>query len=191
MAARIRTFVAVDVGPAVRSAIARELSKLIAVAPRINWTNSDQYHFTLSFLGDVRDQEIPEICKVIQDSVKPIEEFELEIVGLTVRPSIERMKFVWAGVGYGKEKLCELQTVVADAASRLGFQRDREIYTPHLTIARAARSESPPLDSLDLLAPFAERSFGVCSIDEVIIYASYPEKAGPKYVPMSTIPLSY
>ena len=191
MAARIRTFIAVDVGPAVRGAIGRELPKLTAVAPQINWTKSENYHFTLSFLGDVREQEIPEICKVIQESVKAIEEFELEIVGLTAFPSVDRIKYVWAGVGFGKEELCQLQATVADAASRLGFPRDRENYRPHLTIARATRNEADDCGNLNVLASFAECSFGVCSIDEVIVYASYQEKSGPSYVPMSTISLSY
>ena len=140
MAARIRTFVAVNVGPDVRQAIDRELPKLIAAAPHLNWVKSENFHFTLSFLGEVRDNELPEICKVIADAVKPMEEFELEIVGLSAFPSIDRIKYIWAGVGLGKDELCQLQATVADAANRLGFPRDRDIYTPHLTI-RADRQK--------------------------------------------------
>lgn len=191
MAARIRTFVAVNVGPDVRQTIDRELPKLIAAAPQLNWVKSENFHFTLSFLGEVRDNELPEICKVIADAVKPVEEFELEIVGLSAFPSIDRIKYIWAGVGFGKEELCQLQAIVAGAANRLGFPCDRDIFTPHLTIARVGKNESPNDATLSLLKPLENRVFGISSIDEVIVYASYHDKGGPTYVPLSTISLSY
>lgn len=191
MAAKIRTFVAVDVGPGVRHAIRREMPKLTAAAPQFNWIKDENYHFTLSFLGDVHDRELPEICQTIKAATQTIEEFELEIVGLSAFPSSDRIKFVWAGVGFGKDELCQLQTAVADAATKLGFPRDRDVYTPHLTVARATRNGNSSDEILTALEPLAEKSFGVCSIDEVIVYASYLERSGPKYVPMSTIALSY
>ena len=191
MAARVRTFVAVDVGPGVRHSIGREMPNLIAAAPQFNWVNVENFHFTLSFLGQVHDRELPEICQSIRDAVQSIEEFELEIVGLSAFPSSDRIKYVWAGVGLGKQELCQLQAAVAGAANRLGFPRDRDVYTPHLTIARAARNGSSNDAILSVLEPLGERSFGVCSIDEVIVYASYMERQGPTYVPMSTIALSY
>ena len=191
MAARIRTFVAIDVAPGVRHAIQREMPKLIAAAPNFNWVKVENFHFTLSFLGEVHDRELPEICQAIRAAVQPVEEFELEIVGLSAFPSNDRIKYVWAGVGHGKQELCQLQSTVADAANRLGFPRDRDVYTPHLTIARAARNASAQSDILSVLEPLSERSFGVCSIDEVIIYSSVLERQGPIYVPMSTIALSY
>jgi 2'-5' RNA ligase len=190
MAAKIRTFVAVDVAPGVRQAIGRELPELQAAAPQFNWVRAENYHFTLSFLGDVNDRELPEICKAFQTAVQSIEEFELEIVGLAPFPSAERLKYIWAGVGYGKDDLIQLQSAVAGASFQLGFPRDREIYRPHLTIARAARDVRDNERVHALLAPLAERSFGVCSIDEVIVYASYPERQGPSYTPLATISLA-
>jgi RNA 2',3'-cyclic 3'-phosphodiesterase len=191
MAARVRTFVAIDVAPGVRHAIQREMPKLMAAAPHFNWVKVENFHFTLSFLGEVHDRELPEICNAIHNAVQSIEEFELEIVGLSAFPSSNRIKYVWAGVGHGKEELCQLQAAVANAANRLGFPRDRDVYTPHLTIARAARNGASQADILSVLEPLGERSFGVCSIDEVVIYASLLERQGPTYVPMSTISLSY
>lgn len=189
MSAKIRTFVAVDVGPGVRQSIGREMPRLQSAAPHFSWVRTQNFHFTLSFLGDVLDRELPEICRTIQAAVQPIEEFELEILGLNPFPSSERLKYIWAGVGHGREDLCRLQGAVADAALRLGFPRDRDIYTPHLTIARAARNAEPDTEILAALGPLRERSFGVCSIDEVIVYSSVRDRQGSIYVPISTIGL--
>ena len=191
MAARIRTFVAIDVAPGVRHSILREMPKLVAAAPHFNWVKVENLHFTLSFFGEVHDRELPEICQAIQKAVQSIEEFELEIVGLNAFPSSDRIKYVWAGVEHGKQELCQLQAAVASAANQLGFPRDREVYKPHLTLARAARSDSSNDGILSALVPLGARSFGICSIDEVIVYASYLERQGPTYVPMSTISLSH
>jgi 2'-5' RNA ligase len=193
MSSKIRTFVAVDVSPGVRQAIQREIPRLQAAEPSWNWTKVQNYHFTLSFLGDVLDRELPEICESFRKSVASIEEFELEIVGLRPFPSIDRVRYVWAEVGYGKKELCDLQSAVADAANQLGFPRDREIYTPHLTVARAGRGPARHDLNENLLAvlePLQDHSFGVSSVDEVIVYSSLLEKQGPTYVPMSTISLS-
>jgi 2'-5' RNA ligase len=190
LAAKIRTFVAVDLAPGVRHAIARELPNLQEAAPHFNWVRAENYHFTLSFLGDVKDRELPEICKTFQNAAQSVDEFELEIVGLSPFPSNDRLKYIWAGVGRGKEELIQLQAAVADAALQLGFPRDRDVYRPHLTIARAGRERFANDQVAALLAPLENRSFGVCSVDEVIVYASYLERQGPTYVPMSTIALA-
>jgi 2'-5' RNA ligase len=191
MGQKIRTFVAVDIGPGVRAALQRELPRLIDTAPEFNWIAPENFHFTLSFLGEVLDRETPDICQAIARAVERIEEFELEIVGLRAFPSVDRIRYVWAGVGRGKEELCRLQSTVADAVQTLGFPRDRETYTPHLTIARVRRHSPSRATDLSALDSLAEQSFGVCSIDEVIVFASYLDKKGPTYVPMSTISLAY
>jgi 2'-5' RNA ligase len=191
MASKIRTFVAVDIGPQVRQLLDREMPKLLAAAPDFNWVRSENFHFTLSFLGDVRDNELPEICQAIQSAVQSTEEFELETVGIKPFPSVDRIKYLWAGVGFGKEEICALQAAVAAATTKLGFPRDRDIYTPHLTIARARANQALSSDAVKLLLSIENKSFGISSIDEVIVYASYLEKNGPKYVPLSTIHLAY
>lgn len=191
MAAKIRTFVAVDIAPGVRDAIRRALPKLMAAAPQFNWIRAEQYHLTLAFLGDVADREIPEICAAFQQAVRSFEEFELEIVGLRVFPSIARMKYLWAGVGQGREELCALQAAVAETAQRLGFPRDRDVYSPHLTIARVPRGGQDVGEVLQELQVLEDKLFGISSIDEVVVYSSYLEKSGPTYVPMSTIGLQY
>lgn len=193
MTAKIRTFVAIDVSPGIRQALLREMPRLKAAAPDFNWVNVQNFHFTLSFLGDVQDRELPEICQAFRAAVEPLEEFEFEVLGLRPFPSPDRIRFVWADVGYGKEELCRLQTAVADTATQLGFPRDREVYTPHLTLARAGGSTMASAEQDALLAalePLENHSFGVCSVDEVIVYSSLRERQGPTYVPLSTIALS-
>jgi 2'-5' RNA ligase len=191
MAAKIRTFIAVDIGSGVLGAIGRELPRLIAAAPDFKWVATEKMHLTLSFLGDLLDRDVPEICRAVTQAVQGIEEFEVEIVGLGGFPHNDRPRVVWAGVDQGRQELCELQAAVAGAVSQLGFPSDRDVYTPHLTLARAGREGHYSRDLVDLIGQMNRHSFGVTSVDEVVVYASYREKTGPNYVPMAHIELAY
>lgn len=191
MKSRIRTFIAIDISPMVLGSLDNELPKLTAAAPEFKWVQTNNMHITLSFLGDVPDRDIPEVCGAVEKAVSTIEEFELEIVGLGAFPRNDRPRVVWAGVRNGRDEVCQLQAAVGQAVQQLGFLSDREIYVPHLTLGRAGRSATFTQELVDLIAETQDKQFGVCSVDEVVVYASYPERTGPVYVPMASLSLTY
>ncbi len=178
-------------GPAVLQSVAREFPRLQAAAPLYNWVALERLHLTLNFLGDVPDRDIPDICKCIQTAIAGVEEFEVEIVGIGAFPHHDRPRVVWAGVGFGRDELSTLQARLAAALQQLGFASDRETFKPHLTLGRAGREGAFPGHLTHVMRELEHYAFGVSSIDEVVLYASYREKSGPHYVPMASFDLAY
>src|SRR5438034_642211 len=65
--ARIRTFIAVDVGAEVRKRAAALQQQLTKTGAEVKWVAPDQMHLTLLFLGDVDELEVLKVCRAVQE----------------------------------------------------------------------------------------------------------------------------
>ena len=186
---KIRTFIAVDVAPKVRTSAGRLISRLEASGAPYNWLNSEHLHVTLNFLGDVPEYDIPEVCKRVRKAVESVPGFSLEIAGLGCFPKPDRPRIIWMGVEDGTDALVALNESLTEELLQMGFPRDRHDYHPHLTLGRLRRGGNWNQALVDGLNKHADYPAGGCYVDQVVVYSSYLDRTGPTYTPMSRIPL--
>jgi RNA 2',3'-cyclic 3'-phosphodiesterase len=186
----IRTFVAIDVSPAIRSAAGRQIKVLQGMAPGgYTWVDLDNLHLTFKFLGNVRDNEVPDVCRAVQRVVQEREPVVAAVAGLGAFPDIQRPRTVWMGITEGAELLVDLQRRIDGVLKELGFPLERNDFQPHITLGRIAKGAARnPLVS-EYLQQEADTAFGGLEIDEVIVYSSFEDKSGRSYTPMATIGL--
>ena len=65
--ARIRTFIAVDPGKAVRDRAVALQENLVRAGVEVKWVEPENLHVTLLFLGEVDDREVPAVCRRVAD----------------------------------------------------------------------------------------------------------------------------
>src|SRR4051812_20126249 len=99
--ARIRTFIAVDLGEDIRSHLLLAQRKLAREVADVKWVEEANLHLTLLFLGEVRDRELSEICRSVTRSAATLKVFSMEVKGIGCFPNTRRPRIVWAGVGEG------------------------------------------------------------------------------------------
>jgi 2'-5' RNA ligase len=186
----IRTFVAVDISPEIRSAAQKQIRAFQALGVEgYKWVEQDEMHLTLKFLGDIRDNESPEVCKLVQRAVQNCEPVVLNVAGLGSFPSADRPRTLWMGITEGMEEIRELQSRVDQALKEMGFPQERNEFTPHITLGRLNRgNRSHPVVS-EYIANNSATPFGSIEIDEVIVYSSFGDRSGRTYTPMATIGL--
>lgn len=184
----IRTFIAAEIPADVRGVLARHMTNFRAAAPLVKWSDPDNLHLTLRFLGDVKENDLEELFDAVADAVVDVPAFPLEIRGVGSFPNWRHPRVVWAGCGEGAKEAVELASVVEEACVSLGYERERRPFRPHLTLGRVKQ----PADGFglaDMVEGLEEESFGYIDVDSVVVFMSSLRRYGPVYSPMARLPL--
>ncbi|HEX5106110.1 MAG TPA: RNA 2',3'-cyclic phosphodiesterase [Pirellulaceae bacterium] len=184
--ARIRTFIAVELGPGVIKRAGDLIDKLRVADAQVGWVKPQHMHLTLKFLGDVSDTETPDICRVVAQAAGQIEPFEIICRGAGAFPDIQRPKTLWIGITDGAEELKALQAAIEDALkTELGYPKEPRGFHPHLTIGRVKHASAMGRGDLEhLLEKHRDFDADLAVIDEVVTFASFLERKGPTHEAM-------
>src|SRR5258707_76195 len=118
----IRTFVAVEIPEEIHHLAGSLVERLRATSAKVRWTDLNSMHWTLSFLGDVPDTQIPAICEQVTAAAKPFTPFDLEVRGVGAFPNAARPRTIWLGAGEGQEAMVYLQSAIERHLATLGFR---------------------------------------------------------------------
>ena len=155
------------------------------------WSDSEAFHVTLRFIGEVSDSEIMPICEAATEAASGIAPFEYRLEGLGVFPKPEAPRVLWTGVSGDVEPLNELHRRLDRAMMELGYRGDKLPWHPHVTLARAARGESVKRESLDAaIKKVGDREIAKVFAREVVTFNSVLTRSGPVYEVMARAPLS-
>ncbi|MFJ7588348.1 RNA 2',3'-cyclic phosphodiesterase [Streptomyces sp. NPDC097617] len=118
---------------------------------RLTWTGRAGWHFTLAFLGEVRDEVLPELHTRLERAAHRTAPFALRLHG----SGHFGERALWAGAAGELPALRMLAERADAAARRAGVPMDQHRrYTPHLTLARSHSAATPLRPYLDALADF-------------------------------------
>jgi RNA 2',3'-cyclic 3'-phosphodiesterase len=183
--ARLRTFIGVDIGKAIRDRAAALQEKLAQSTSAVKWVEHDNLHVTLFFLGEVEDREVPTVCRAVAEQVQKHAAFELGIERVGCFPNPRRPRVLWIGVGQGTQELCALHEGLEPPLLDLGcYRREERKYTPHITLGRV-RGDRPD-DALGAaLAKHAGWHCGQTLVNEILVMSSELTPRGPIYTVLS------
>ena len=158
--------------------------------PEYRWSNPQDLHLTLNFLGDVPDDKLPRICEIMRETLAQHPPFSFELCGLGAFPKPTRPKIVWVGVGNGRSPLSKIFYDLADSLDELRLDRDRKGFRPHITIGRIRPAERWPDSMIEHLSEENEVSIGSVSVEEILLYSSHQEKSETVHTVMDRVSLA-
>jgi 2'-5' RNA ligase len=129
-----RAFVAVVPPPAVLTAVESLVESARAPDDGLRWTPRSQWHLTLEFLG--RLDELDSLTESLDESLRGVPAFDLQLGGAGAFPGPERASVVWLGVATGVAGLTALAAAVNRATAAHGIAPEDRPFRPHLTLAR-------------------------------------------------------
>lgn len=183
---RLRTFIAVEVGRALRGQLAELQETLARSADAVKWVEEENLHVTLLFLGDVDDRAVIDVCRSAGRVCASVPSFQLRVEGVGAFPNAQRPRTIWAGVGTGAEELVALHGALETALIDLGcYRREERRFTPHITLGRVT-NESVTDQLPEALAKQAGWVGGECEVAKVLVMSSQLTPRGPIYSVMST-----
>ncbi len=133
----MRLFTAIDLPQPMKE----RLSSICFGIPRVRWSNSDQFHLTLAFIGDANPSELEDIHAALSEiTFKPI---EIHCQGI----GSFRNGTLWLGVE-NTPALERLQQQVRQKLQRIaGVTLDHHRFRPHITLGKMDPQNPPKLET--------------------------------------------
>lgn len=184
----MRLFIALDMNAAVLKRLAElqeTLRQQTGLSGReVKWVRSEQMHLTLKFLGPVTDAAVPQVCTMAQEIANRHSAFELSCggVGTFGRPA----RVVWAGAE--SQTLMTLQQQLDERFTQAGWAAENRPFSAHLTLCRIKTAKAGRALA-EAIAPFEQDIFGSVWVEEIVVYESRLDAAGPTYNAVSRSPL--
>lgn len=174
-----RLFVALEVP---RDA-ALSLSLLRGGLPGARWIDTENYHLTLRFIGDVEGHIADEIAGAL-DRVRR-QSFQLQLSGVGTFGS-RKPRALWAGVAASPD-LSALQGEIERSFQRLGLPADARKFMPHVTLARLRDVSAP--DVATWMSARGNFRTAVFRVPRFVMMSSRSSVGGGPYVIEESWPL--
>jgi RNA 2',3'-cyclic 3'-phosphodiesterase len=187
----LRTFIAVAASPEVRSGAVKLMNRLrtSSAVANVKWVAPENLHWTLQFLGDVDERDIPEVCQAVATAAAECEAFDIEARGAGAFPSADSPRTLWIGAGEGTREMSVLHAAVERRLKKRGYRGEERRFIPHITLGRAGR-KGQPQSLAGELARLADYDAGSMLVDEVTVYSSQLGPEGPTYDVVARAPLA-
>lgn len=161
---RHRIFVAVQVAPHIRGALASIPDRLGTASRMLRWVPPDNLHLTLRFLGEITGTQAARVAEAARQAARTAMPFSITLAGLGAFPSPRRPRVVWVGIADGADRLTALAGALEEEIVHRKFPREPRSFQPHLTVARVRAGGRPP----DLTAGLATSGVSVIGTQEVV-----------------------
>lgn len=149
----MRIFIAIQLPCAFRVSLCNACDGLRMARPGLRWVDPENMHLTLAFLGELDQAGIERAVQAARLAItsartdQAISAFELCTAGLMTFPRRGPASVLAAAVGTGAPEVTVLAEYLERALKRVGGEaglpfrpRERRPFSPHITVARAARS---------------------------------------------------
>ena len=176
----MRVFVAVELPPDVHKTLARIQDRLREQDCRGRWVPEDNFHITMKFLGEVREEQIPKIQQSLDTAALGVPQFSLKLGPLG---SFRNGQVLFCKTDGAVETLEKLAYSVERELVPMGFKPEKRKFRAHITIARAVTGFSDYCEAADRssIVKFKVMSF--------VLMESLQGGRGVRYVPLYHVPL--
>ena len=178
----IRLFVAIALPNPVKDTIAL----LGGGIPGAKWTDRDNLHLTLRFIGETPEDRLADIHHGLSRIRHPC--FDISVAGVGTFQQGRKATLLWVGIERNGP-LEQLHDKVAQALKREGIESDGRRFAPHITLARLQRVSDSRLaefvagHNLFRLPPFPVESFA--------LFSSFLSSSGAIYTMEAEYPLDH
>jgi 2'-5' RNA ligase len=172
----MRLFLAVDLPDHIRHELAEVQSALKPSTDSARWVSADSIHITLKFLGEVPEKLVEEIDTALAGL--SWKHFTVTVRGVGFFPGNRSPRVFWAGME--APTMQDLAEELDSRMERLGFDKEKRAFRPHITLARARDTR---IDSALVTgaSPYEEHAFGSFTADRVFLFKSTLTPSGSVY----------
>jgi 2'-5' RNA ligase len=171
-------------GLEIPSSVAESLAMMRGGLPGARWIDSENYHITLRFIGDIDDALARDIAGLLGRVQRA--PFQLRLDGLLSFGG-RKPRAVVATIP-PVAPLMELQADHERLLQRLGLEPERRKYMPHVTLARLRESSSRQVaDYLAERGHFRSQTF---EVSRFVLFSSRASVGGGPYVVEAAYPLA-
>jgi len=177
---KIRSFIAIPLSHNISFEIEKIHKELKALSADVKWVRPHSIHLTLKFLGAIDEEAIERIAQAIEKAIKGYRPWSVAIKNVGTFPSLRNPRVIWIGIEDKSDHILTFQNRIENELSRLGFEKEKRKFSPHLTLGRV-RSSRGKRELVNFLIDQRERPFGEFTIDRAVLFKSELKPSGAVY----------
>jgi 2'-5' RNA ligase len=199
----MRLFLALDIDDAVRERLSLFIAGVSGFALDARWARPESLHVTLKFIGEQPEAAVEKINQALATISSSTSEIHFRGYGFF--PTAKSPRVFWIGL-QAVPPLAALAAAIDHNLASLGIPKERQPFSPHLTLARGSgasrspRSRSPGKSEVDAphgifqrlqekLAALPTPEFGTLTPNQFFLYQSQLSPKGSKYTKLSAFDL--
>lgn len=153
------------------------LKKRLAHEKRISWSNTQQIHLTLKFIGNCNGEDEKRIIEAVENTLARHNAFDMDFNRTGLFGSRYKPRVMWLGMKETPAELLALSEDILSVFDSIGFNRTSENFVPHLTLCRIKELCEKQyffkvIDSIEQKTYIQQRA------DKIILYRSILDKTG-------------
>jgi 2'-5' RNA ligase len=133
----MRTFIGLEFDDKLKEKLFTIQNILKADTVKGSWVNDSNFHMTLKFLGEIKEEQIYDIGDMLENiaySYSPIQ-LSLDELGYFNRKN-EEYGVIWISLKNELLKLNQIYDIIEKEVQTIGFEIDTRRFKPHITIGR-------------------------------------------------------
>jgi len=132
----MRAFIAIEIPPSIKKAALKIQDELKKFFPLVSWTEKNNLHITLKFLGEINEETARKILPLLEEESGKINVFKIKFDSLGVFPGFNQPRIIWLGSGIACQELTSLASSLEKSLEVLGIQKENRQFKAHITIGR-------------------------------------------------------
>ena len=176
----MRLFLAIDLPSSLSEGVAAAQAS-IEDAAGLRFTDPEQAHVTLKFLGETPSDRVPAVEDAVETAIDDagVDPFDASVGGLGVFPSVDYIRVVWTGVEDGADEMTRLHEAIERETTAIGFDAEDHDFSPHVTLARM--DDARGKDHVQRVVERESPTIGSFTVREVRLKKSELGPDGPEY----------
>jgi 2'-5' RNA ligase len=186
----VRSFIALELSDETKKELSALIQQLKTAGADVKWSNPNNIHLTLKFLGHITHDRIDVVKKAIDTVAHATAVFQFTLAGTGAFPKPSYPRVIWVGIREGKQTICNLAEAIETYLEKNGFTREDRPFSPHLTVGRVKSSKNRQ----NLVAQLEGNAFAskhAVEVNHITLFQSTLRPQGPIYTPLHAARLSH
>lgn len=188
----MRTFIAIELPQDIKDILGRLQDKLKKCGADVKWVKSDNIHLTLKFLGEIEEEKLNEINRIIEDIAKDKPEFKVALFELGAFPNVNHPKIIWVGIKDANNEIELIAEELEEKLESLGIPKEERKFSAHITIGRikSQLNLNKLTEALNILRDeFLKEDLGF-TVAKITVFKSTLNPSGPLYEHLKEVNLN-
>jgi len=183
MSEKIRAFIALELSPQIKDELTQLQSQLKPLGADVKWVRPEATHLTLKFLGNITQEKLEEIKKVLDNAASHHTPFEITLFQVGGFPRLESPRVIWVGIDKGCAQSEAIAKELEGELARIGFEKEKRPFTAHLTLGRV-KSPKKRNELVSKIKVLDFKPSASCTIAKITLFQSTLTPRGSIYSPL-------